>query len=350
MSREVMLGGRMVGDNYRPYIIGEISGNHNGSLDQALEIVRKAAEAGVDALKLQTYTADTMTLDLRKGEFLITDRDSLWHGESLYDLYKKASTPWEWHRPIFELARKLGMDAFSTPFDDTAVDFLESLDQPFYKIASFENTDLPLIRKVAKTGKPVIISTGMATVAEIDEAVATARKAGCKNLILLKCTSNYPAPPEYSNLATIPHMREMFDCIIGLSDHTLGIGAAVASVALGARVIEKHITLSRDDGGVDSKFSSEPAELKMLVEETTRAFSAVGKIAYGPIGTESKSLQFRRSLYAVKDIEVGEALSAENVRAIRPGNGLSPKFFDLLTGRRARFAIPRGNPITWENI
>ena len=275
-----------IGADNRPFIIAEMSGNHNQSLQRALEIVDAAARAGAHALKIQTYTADTMTLDLDEGEFRITDKQSLWQGKSLYQLYQEAHTPWEWHEPIFERCRELGMIVFSTPFDESAVDFLEDLDVPCYKIASFENTDLPLIRKVAETGKPMIISTGMANVAELDATVRTVREAGCSDLVLLKCTSTYPATPEDSNIMTIPHMRELFGCEVGLSDHTPGIGVAVASVTLGAAVIEKHFTLAREDGGVDSPFSIEPAELAMLVRETEHAWLALGKVAYGPIAAE----------------------------------------------------------------
>ncbi|SDF79844.1 pseudaminic acid synthase [Sporolituus thermophilus] len=336
--------------NYPPFIIAEMSGNHNQSLERALSIVEAAAKAGVHALKLQTYTADTMTIDLSEREFFISDDKSLWQGKSLYKLYQEAYTPWEWHKPIFDRCRELGIVPFSTPFDATAVDFLESLDVPCYKIASFENVDLPLIRKVASTGKPIIMSTGMATLAEIDEAVRTAREAGCKELILLKCTSTYPASPEESNLLTIPHMRELFGCEVGLSDHTLGIGAAVAAVALGATVIEKHFTLSRADGGVDAAFSLEPDEMKILVEETKRAWQALGKINYGPTEKEKKSLVFRRSLYVVKDMAAGEEFTPENLRAIRPGLGLAPKYYNELIGKKVNRPIMRGTPVSWDLI
>ncbi|RQD79734.1 MAG: pseudaminic acid synthase, partial [Methanocalculus sp. MSAO_Arc1] len=291
-----------IGKDHPPFIIAEMSGNHNHSLDRALAIVEAAAKAGAHAIKLQTYTADTMTLDIAEGEFFISDEKSLWKGQSLYNLYKQAYTPWEWHEPIMKRAEELGLICFSTPFDETAVDFLETLNVPAYKIASFENNHLPLIRKVAATGKPLIISTGMATIAELDEAVRTARDAGCQDIILLKCTSNYPATPENSNILTIPHMRELFNCEVGLSDHTLGIGAAVAAVAHGATVIEKHFTLSRADGGVDSAFSMEPSELRMLVEETERAWQSLGGVVYGSMEAEKRSLMFRRSLYVAEDM------------------------------------------------
>jgi len=333
-----------------PFIIAEMSGNHNQSLERALQIVDAAAKSGVHALKLQTYTPATMTLDLESDEFFINDPNSLWKGQSLYSLYDKAHTPWEWHKPIFERARSLGMVAFSSPFDETAVDFLESLNVPCYKIASFENTDLPLIQKVASTGKPMIISTGMATLAELDETVKAARAAGCKELTLLKCTSTYPASPENTNLSTIPHMRELFNCDVGLSDHTLGIGASVAAVALGATVIEKHFTLNRNDGGVDSIFSLEPAELEQLVIETERAWQALGNITYGPTAAEKNSVMRRRSIYIMKDIKSGEVLTKENIRCIRPGHGLPPKHYKALIGKKIKCDVKKGMPMKWELV
>lgn len=332
----------------KPFIIAEMSGNHNQSLDRALEIVELSAKAGVDALKLQTYTADTMTLNIAEREFFIKDKNSLWSGTSLYDLYKKAYTPWEWHEPIFKRCKELGILGFSTPFDSTSVEFLESLDVPMYKIASFENIDLPLIKKVAQTGKPIIASTGMASIAELDELVRTARENGCRDLTLLKCTSSYPSTPEGTNLLTIPHMRELFNCKVGLSDHTLGIGAAVASVALGAAVIEKHFTISRADGGVDSVFSLEPTEMKMLVEEASRAYEALGEIHYGISEQEKKSLQFRRSLYIVEDMKAGDVITEKNMRSIRPGVGLSPKYYDVVIGKTVKSDIKRGTPLSFE--
>jgi N-acetylneuraminate synthase len=347
----VKIGNCMIGCDHRPFVIAEMSGNHNQSLARALSIVEAAAVAGAHALKIQTYTADTMTLDLSDGEFFVADPDSLWQGKSLYALYQEAHTPWEWHKPIFDRAKELGMLAFSTPFDETAVDFLETLDVPCYKIASFENTDLPLIRKAAATGKPLIISTGMASVAELDEAVRTARSAGCSHLVLLKCTSSYPALPDNSNLRTIPHLRDLFACEAGLSDHTMGIGAAVAAVALGATVIEKHFTLARADGGVDSAFSLEPPEMKALVQETECAWRALGEVRYGASSeAEVKSLAFRRSIYACEDIAAGETLTRKNIRIIRPGYGLAPKFLDLCLGRKAQNAIHKGSPITWDTL
>ncbi len=348
--KDIRIGHQTLGSGHPPLVIAELSGNHNGSLERALAIVDAAADAGARALKLQTYTADTMTLDIREREFFISDPASLWKGHSLHELYQKAGTPWEWHEPLFRRARERGMVAFSTPFDPTAVDFLESLDVPAYKIASFENADLPLIRKAAATGKPLVISSGMATASMLEEAVCAAREAGCRDLILLKCTSNYPASPEFSNLATIPHMRAMFGCHVGLSDHTLGIGAAVASVALGAVAIEKHITLARAEGGVDADFSLEPSELRQLVDESLRAWQAVGGVSYGPLEHERGSLVFRRSLYVVQDMQPGDVLTAENLRPIRPGCGLPPKYFEALLGKRVTRAVARGTAMSWDLI
>lgn len=342
------IGSREIGRHATPFVIAEMSGNHNQSLERALSIVEAAAASGAHALKIQTYTADTMTLDLDEGEFHISDPNSLWAGTSLYKLYQAAYTPWEWHKPIFECARELGMIPFSTPFDESAVDFLEALGVDCYKIASFENTDLPLIRKVAATGKPMIISTGMATVAELDETVRAARAAGCNDLVLLKCTSTYPATPENTNILTIPHMRDLFGCEVGLSDHTMGVGTAVAAVALGASVLEKHFTLSRADGGVDSTFSLEPAEMHSLVVESERAWQSLGRVSYGPTEKERKSLVFRRSIYITQDVEAGGVLSKDNVRIIRPGLGLEPKYFEHILGKRLARGAKRGTPLTWD--
>ena len=346
----IKIGSKTIGAKNSPFIIAEMSGNHNQSLDRALSIVDAAANAGADAIKLQTYTADTMTLDIKKGDFFIDDPKSLWKGQSMHDLYKLAYTPWDWHKPIIEHARSKDLLCFSTPFDETAVDFLESLEVPAYKIASFECIDLPLIKKVASTKKPLIISTGMATKVEITEAVDAARSVGCKDLILLKCTSTYPASPKNTNLNTISHMRKLFNCEVGLSDHTLGIGAAVAAVAVGASVIEKHFTLSRADGGVDSAFSLEPSELSSLVSETKRAFQALGDISYGATEAEKSSRSRRRSLYIGENMKAGEVLTAKNLRRIRPGNGLLPKYYEKLLGKKIKFDTPKGTPVSWDLI
>lgn len=348
MNARALFKDRWVGRDYPPFVIAEMSGNHNGSLDRALSLVQAAAHSGAHALKLQTYTADTMTIDCGRPEFTISNQHSPWHGRRLYELYQQAHTPWEWHGPIFERAASLGMLAFSSPFDASAVDFLESLDVPAYKIASFEVVDLPLIRRVATTGKPVIISTGMATVAEIDDAVRAARSAGCSDLVLLKCTSTYPASPEDSHVRTVEHLARQFDCPVGLSDHTPGVGAAVAAVALGASVVEKHFTLKRSDGGVDSSFSLEPTELAALVEETLSAWRSLGRVHYGPTNEEQPSLAHRRSLYVTEDLAVGDVLSPTNLRAIRPGFGLAVKYIDVLLGKKVGRDVPRGTPMSWD--
>ena len=347
---EIEIAGRKIGPDHPPFIIAEMSGNHNQSIERALAIVEAAAGAGAHGLKLQTYTADTMTLDLDEGDFFISDPDSLWKGTSLYKLYEQAHTPWEWHKPIFERCYELGIIGFSTPFDDTAVDFLEELNVPAYKIASFENADIPLIRKVAKTGKPVIMSTGMASIAELDSSVKTLRENGCQEIVLLKCTSSYPATPETANIRTIPHMGELFDVQVGLSDHTLGLGVAVASIALGATVVEKHFTLARADGGVDSAFSLEPAEMEQLVIETKRTWQSLGKVSYDITEAEKKSRQFRRSLYVSEDIRKGEKLTTRNLRIIRPGKGLAPRYYDLFLGQQVLRDVKRGTPINWALI
>ena len=320
------------------------------SFELALKIVEVAANAGVHALKLQTYTAETMTLDINDEDFYINDLNSLWKGESLYQLYQKAYTPWEWHKPIFDRCKERGIIGFSTPFDESAVDFLESLDVPCYKIASFENVDLPLIRKVASTGKPIIISTGMATVGELDEAVRAIREEGCQEVVLLKCTSSYPAPPENSNIITIPHMKQLFQCPVGLSDHTLGIGVSIAAVALGASVIEKHFTLARADGGVDAAFSLQPDEMRTLVIESEKAWQSMGAISYGPTEHEAASLKYRRSLYISKDLTAGDVLTKDNLRKIRPGYGLAPKYYETLLGKRVCRDVKKGTPVTWDLV
>ena len=344
------IGARMVGASHPPFIIAELSGNHNQSLDRALQLVQAAADCGAHAVKLQTYTPDTMTLNMTGGSFDISDSKSLWSGENLYSLYSKAYTPWEWHKPIFDLAHQLGLVCFSSPFDDTAVDFLLDLDVPAFKIASFENNHLPLIAKVAATGKPLIISTGMASLGDLDAAVSTARTAGCQQLVLLKCTSTYPATPENSNIRTIPHLQRLFNCEVGLSDHTLGVGASVASIALGASVIEKHFTLSRSDGGVDSAFSLEPSELSSLVNETLSAWQSLGEVTYGPSNVEAQSLKFRRSIYASDDINPGDIFNTDNLRIIRPGDGLPPSFYSDLLGKTCPKPIKRGTPLSLDML
>lgn len=342
--------GRPVDLGHRPLIIAELSGNHGGSLATALELVDAAAAAGADAIKLQTYTADTMTIDVDLPDFRIDDPESLWSGCTLHALYERAHTPWDWHEPIFSRARSHGLIAFSTPFDSTSVAFLETLDVPCYKIASFEIVDIPLIRRVASTGRPMIMSTGMATLEEIDEAVTAAREAGCQELLLMKCTSTYPAPPAASRLSGIPLLRERYGCEVGLSDHTLGVGVAVASVSLGATAIEKHLVMSRDSGAVDGAFSLEPHELRLLVDETARAHESIGTPDFGPTEVEVPSLRFRRSLYFVRDVAAGTEVTAEDVRAIRPGFGLAPRHLDDVIGRRARVDQARGTPVSWTDL
>ena len=345
---EINIGGRLVGPAHKPFIIAEMSGNHNQSLARALALVDAAAAAGVDALKLQTYTADTITMDT--GFAIDEEGQSLWEGKNLYRLYQEAHTPWAWHAELFARARQHGLLAFSSPFDETAVDFLEALDVPAYKIASFENAHWPLLRKVAATGKPVIVSTGAATLAEIDEAVRVLREAGCRELVLLKCTSTYPASPANTNLRTIPVLAQTFGCPIGLSDHTMGVGASVAAVALGACVIEKHFCLSRAEGGVDSAFSLEPHELKMLVEETERAHQALGTVQLCIQAGEEKSRLYKRSIYVAQPIAAGEKFTTDNLKIIRPGDGLWPRHWDVVLGRKATCDLKPGTPLTWEAV
>lgn len=345
-SVAMFLGDRFIGAEHPPFVIAEMSGNHNQSLDRAMAMVDAAAAAGADALKLQTYTADTITLDIQGGDFEIADPGSLWSGKNLHDLYEQAHTPWEWHAPLMSRAKENGMVCFSSPFDESAIDFLEELNVPAYKIASFENNHLPLIEKAASTGKPVIISTGMANLGELENAVDVARAAGCKDLILLKCTSTYPATAANTNIRTIPHMRELFGCEVGLSDHTMGVGVSVAAVALGATVIEKHFTLCRADGGVDSAFSLEPEELRNLVTESKRAWEALGGIKYGCTESEKGSLIFRRSIYIAEDIEAGEIFTKENLRIVRPGHGAPPRILKQLLGKRAARDYHKGEPLT----
>src|SRR3990167_4955750 len=331
----------------RPFIIAELSGNHNRSLDLALELIRTAAKAGASAIKLQTYIPDCLTV---RGAFTITEASSPWFGRELYDLYEEANTPWEWHRELFEAAQAEGLPCFSTPFRSEAVEFLETLGNPIYKVASFEINHTPLLQCVAQTGKPVIMSTGGATVSEIDEAVNTLRKHGCNELTLLKCTSAYPADPKEINLRTIPHMAALFGCDVGLSDHTLGIGVSVASIGFGVTCIEKHMTKSRADGGVDSSFSMEPDEFAMLVTESNRAFDALGRVYYGLEETEGKVSAGKRSIYAARDIALGDVFTEENIRVIRPGYGLHPRYFHALLGQRAERAIALGEPLGVQDI
>ena len=346
----IEIAGRTIGTKHPPFVIAEMSGNHNQSLERALAIVDAAAKAGAHALKLQTYTADSMTINAHGGNFEIRDPNSLWFGKNLHDLYKQAHTPWEWHAPIMQRANELGLICFSSPFDETAVDFLLDLDVPAFKIASFENNHLPLIKKAASTRKPLIISTGMATLGELDNAVNAAKEAGCQQLVLLKCTSTYPASPVNTNLSTIPHLKELFKTEVGLSDHTMGVGVAVSSVAFGASVIEKHFTLSRADGGVDSAFSLEPDELKSLVIETERAWQAIGHVTYGPTAAEKNSLVFRRSIYVAEDIKMGEKFTAQNLKIIRPGDGLAPSMYTSLLGKIAQKNYKRGEPLKLESL
>jgi pseudaminic acid synthase len=346
----IKIAGRPIGSDHPPFVIAEMSGNHNQDLNRALQIVEAAAKAGAHAIKLQTYTADTMTLDKRGGSFNINDDKSLWSGKNLHDLYKLAYTPWEWHKPIMELAQKLGLICFSSPFDETAVDFLVGLNAPAFKIASFENNHLPLIAKAASTGKPLIISTGMASLGELELAVNTARDAGCNEIILLKCTSTYPASPENTNIRTISHLRNLFHTEVGLSDHTMGLGVAVASVALGASVIEKHFTLARKDGGIDSAFSLEPQEMANLVVESERAWQALGTVRYGPTEAERKSLVFRRSIYVAHDINEGDLFTKENIRIVRPGDGAHPQLYNQLIGRKAKRKLKSGTPLNLDQL
>jgi pseudaminic acid synthase len=348
--KDIKIGNVIIGQEHKPFIIAEMSGNHNQSLEKALSIIDAAADAGAHAVKLQTYTPDTLTINVSHGEFQINDTKSLWNGRNLYELYQEAMTPWEWHKALFDRAKEKGIFCFSTPFDDTAVDFLEELEMPVYKIASFENNHLPLLKKIAKTGKPIIMSTGISKLSDIEIAVNTLKENGCNELILLKCTSTYPATPKNTNIRTIPHMSKLFNCHVGLSDHTLGIGTSVASVALGARVIEKHFTLNREEGGVDSAFSMEPLEFKSLVEESERAFLSLGEVKYGILPDELKSLTFKRSIYVIKDMKEGDMFTKDNIRIIRPGLGASPQHFDMFLGKKINQTVIKGTALTFDLI
>jgi pseudaminic acid synthase len=346
--RVIEIAGRSIGRDCPPYVIAELSANHNGSLERAIQTIDMAKAMGADAVKIQTYTADTMTIDSDAEDFMV--HGGLWDGFNLYRLYEWAQTPLEWHRPIFEHAKKIGLTIFSTPFDESAVDLLESLNTPAYKIASFEMIDIPLIKYVAKTGRPMIISTGMATLVEIEEAVDAARESGCENIALLHCISSYPAPIAQSNLRTISDLESRFDVVAGLSDHTMGTTVSIASVATGACIIEKHVTLSREEKGPDSEFSLEPYELERLCVETTNAWLALGEAGYERKPAEMDNLQFRRSIYVVKDIKEGDVFTEENIRRIRPGYGVAPKYFDKVLGSKSTCHLERGMALKWEYI
>lgn len=346
--QKIKIAHKEIGDGCKPFIVAELSGNHQQDYNLAEKMIEAAAAAGADAIKLQTYTAQTMTLDVDHDDFMVNENNSLWKGESLFKLYSKAATPWEWHQPLFDKAKALGMIAFSSPFDVTAVDFLESLDVPCYKIASFENNDIPLIKKVAQTGKPVIVSTGMASKHEIDELLSTIRATGNKQILLLKCTSNYPADASDSHLATLPDMLHRYHCLVGLSDHTSGISVSLAGVALGACLIEKHFVLDRQAGGVDAAFSLQPDELTALVTESEKIYQAIGRVQYGGSENEQQSKKYRRSIYCSQTIKKGETLSEQNIKVIRPGFGLAPKYYRQLLGSRANQDIAIGTALQWE--
>jgi len=343
---EISINGQKIGPKHKPYIVAELSANHNGSLDKALAAIEMIAHSGADAVKLQTYTPDTMTINSDAPDFCITE--GLWQGYTLYDLYQQAQTPFEWHAPLFQKAKELGISIFSTPFDESAVELLESLDAPAYKIASFEATDISLIQRVAQTGKPLIISTGMANLAEITEAVAAAKDNGCQELVLLHCISSYPAPVEQANLATIADLAKRFNCVAGLSDHSLGTAVAVASIPLGACMIEKHVTLDRNDKGPDSEFSLEPAELVTLCQDTYTAWQAIGVAGYERKPAEALSAKFRRSLYFVKPLQAGATIAPSDIRRIRPGYGLAPKYFTEIIGKKVTQDIAGGTAVTWD--
>lgn len=339
-----------IGRDFPPFVVAELSGNHGQSLETALQIVDAAAEAGVSAVKLQTYTADTLTIESDRPDFRIGESFENWKNQTLHDLYKKAYTPWEWHEELFKRCKEKNVIGFSTPFDASAVDFLEKFDVPLYKIASFESNDLELVKKIASTGKPLVISTGLSSISDLHDTVRTAREAGCTQLVLLKCTSAYPANSNGSNLLTIPHMRELFECEVGISDHTLGVGASIASVALGGTMIEKHVKLHDSDAGVDASFSMTPEQLKLLVDGSIAAWQSLGKVFYGVSEQEKESLKFRRSLYFVQNIKKGDTVTRENLRCIRPGYGLAPKYLDQLLGRTANQDIETGTAAQWKYL
>jgi pseudaminic acid synthase len=348
MVNEIEIDSKLIGLNHKPYIIAELSANHNGSLERALKTIEEAHRCGADAIKIQTYTADSMTIDCDRDDFMV--KGGLWDGYKLYDLYNWAHTPYKWHKPMFDFARELGITMFSTPFDENAVDLLEELNAPAYKIASFENTDLPLIEKVARTGKPMIVSTGMATEAEVEDVVSTARRGGCEDLILLHCISSYPAPVNQANISQVSGLAKKFNVISGLSDHTLGTVVSVAAVAQGACVIEKHFILSRDEKGPDSEFSIEPSELKRLCHDTRDARLSIGVPGFSSKEAERSSKVFRRSIYFVRDLPAGAIVSSEDIRRIRPGMGLPPKFFNDIVGKKLKLAVERGMPTSWEHF
>ena len=347
-SDYIDIDGKRIGRGHKPYIVAEISANHNGDINKALQTIEVAAACGADAVKIQTYTADTMTIDSDKPDFRIDE--GLWAGTTLYDLYRTAETPYEWHQALFDKAREVGITLFSTPFDETAIELLESLNAPAYKIASFELTDLPLVAAVAQTGKPMIMSTGMASLEEIEDAVTCARDNGCKELVLLHCISGYPTPIEQANLTTISDLQQRFDCPIGLSDHTLGTTASVCAAALGACFIEKHFIIDRNDGGPDSSFSLEPDDLRKLVTDTADAFSALGVVGYERRAAEQQNARFRRSIYFVKDMKAGDTIGREHIRRIRPGFGLAPRHYNELLGKRVTRDISRGTAAAWELV
>ncbi len=346
----MQIGNKRISEDETPFIIAEMSGNHKGDLDTALAIVDSAAATGVDALKIQTYTADTMTLDVDREEFKISDQKSLWANRKLYDLYQEAHTPWEWHKAIFDRCKEKNIIGFSSPFDETAVDFLEELKVPLYKVASFELIDIPLLKKIASTKKPVIVSTGMASISEIYEGVKALKDNGCSDVIILKCTSGYPTPPEFCNINAIATLRDVFQCPVGLSDHTMGIGVSLAALALGACVVEKHFILSRKDGGVDSAFSMEPEEMAQLVKESKVVQKAMGKKTLGALSIENTSKSHRRSIFVSSDIQSGERFTTANIRRVRPGNGLEPKYYEQLLGMQSKTDLTKGTPLDWSHI